>query len=555
MKNKYKITKERQEVIINYLKKFIKNGVIDTIVLNSMKLKKEIEENEYEIDNNILENICIILDEEERLFAYDWLDENEIKLIDTQGKVINDTEQIESDIKNSYEKEAKEFSKYPEKLTREKEIELFKIMENGTEKERKKAREQLINHNLRLAKWVSNRYYTNYIIEPEDKEEIARIGLINAVDHFDYTRGFHFSTFGVKVMYNMIDKIYFEQNQFSITKNYMDLIDAVKRTQNQLFREFEKNPTDKELADTLDLSVYKIREIKKIMQYENILSFDYLLEKKKNKNDAEITEEIEGEQYSDGIYYDENRENMISDYLNIEEDESAGKLVEYSNFIDCINKVLSTLSDREQKVLRLRFGLEDGKTRTLEEVGVLFDVTKERIRQIECKALRKLRHPTRSGKLFVFLEEDFSKAASQYGKRLNNKDDNTENINSEPEEEIQFDYFEPSDILEDEELFEEEQITNANQETVEDEKKGEIVEEEKSIEEQEKVQSEKSFDECSDEELKKISEDKIEKIKILNEKLQNCRGNKKLYEIIAKQLKVEIKELDKIKEELYKRIK
>ena len=511
MKNN--ISNKRKEEIIDYLKKYIYKGLITSAVIYNMKTNEEQEENDYQ--NDELDNVFTVLNEDERAFACNWLDENAIKIVDSAGQVINNNAQIEKEITKEFEKETKDFKNYPEPLTQEKEIELFKIMEKGNEKERKEARHKLIEHNLRLAKWVANRYFKSYKVEPEDKEEYARFGLIDAVDHFDYTKGCKLSTYAVKCMYRRIDRMYYNENQYSMSVYYIDLIKKIETTQESIYQELGRYLTNEELADFLNLSVDQIFEARKLMNLQNNYSYEYFTQKKKNISENEITEEMEGEQYENGVYYDEDRQGALAEYINHSEINPTSQ-GEYVLFREAINNVLSTLTDREEQVLRLRFGLDDEEPKLLEEIGNVFNVTKERIRQIEAKALRKLRHPNRSNKIKEFLESDFSNVDKFKALKEIEKEKNVDDSVSKDDQEIQ----------QIQEVKDNEQIEN----------------------------SEKHITECSKEELKTMLNDRLQIIDGLKEELLMCKGDLELSKKIRNQLKEEYEKSNVIKQELYNRI-
>ena len=205
----------------------------------------------------------------------------------------------------------------------------------------------------------------------------GNLGLIKAVENFDYTKGFKFSTYATWWIRQAITRAIADQARtIRIPVHMVETINKLARIQRQLTLELNREPSEEELAKKMNVSVEKIREIYKISQ------------------DPVSLETPIGEED------DSHLGDFIKDEHNMSpEDYTTNELLE-----DEIDDVLLTLTEREEKVIRLRFGLEDGKVRTLEEVGQMFGVTRERIRQIEAKALRKLRHPSRSRKLKDYLD-------------------------------------------------------------------------------------------------------------------------------------------------------
>ena len=265
----------------------------------------------------------------------------------------------------------KEIGKVP-LLTAEEEIELAKRMEAGDEEAKKK----LAEANLRLVVSIAKRYVGRGMLFLDLIQE-GNLGLLKAVEKFDYRKGYKFSTYATWWIRQAITRAIADQARtIRIPVHMVETINKLIRVSRQLLQELGREPTSEEIAEEMNMPVERVREILKISQEPVSL-------------ETPIGEE-EDSHLGDFIQ-DEN--------VAVPADEAAAALLR-----EQLQEVLGTLTEREQKVLRLRFGLDDGRTRTLEEVGKEFNVTRERIRQIEAKALRKLRHPSRSRKLKDYLE-------------------------------------------------------------------------------------------------------------------------------------------------------
>jgi len=264
----------------------------------------------------------------------------------------------------------KEIGKVP-LLSAEEEIELAKRMAEGDED----AKKRLAEANLRLVVSIAKRYVGRGMLFLDLIQE-GNLGLIKAVEKFDYQKGFKFSTYATWWIRQAITRAIADQARtIRIPVHMVETINKLIRVSRQLLQELGREPLPEEIAEELDMPVERVREILKISQEPVSL-------------ETPIGEE-EDSHLGDFIQ---------DDNVPVPAEAAATLLKEQ------LGEVLDTLTDREQKVLRLRFGMNDGRARTLEEVGKEFDVTRERIRQIEAKALRKLRHPSRSRKLRDYLD-------------------------------------------------------------------------------------------------------------------------------------------------------
>ena len=265
----------------------------------------------------------------------------------------------------------KEIGKVP-LLTADEEIDLAKRMEEGDED----AKKRLAEANLRLVVSIAKRYVGRGMLFLDLIQE-GNLGLIKAVEKFDYNKGFKFSTYATWWIRQAITRAIADQARtIRIPVHMVETINKLVRVQRQLLQELGREPTPEEVADRMDIPVERVREIIKISQEPVSL-------------ETPIGEE---------------EDSHLGDFIQDDNVPVPADAAAFTLLKEQLTEVLGTLTEREQKVLRLRFGLDDGRARTLEEVGKEFNVTRERIRQIEAKALRKLRHPSRSRKLKDYLD-------------------------------------------------------------------------------------------------------------------------------------------------------
>ena len=265
----------------------------------------------------------------------------------------------------------KEIGKIP-LLKPHEEVELARRMHEGEEI----AKQRLVEENLRLDVSIAKRYVGRGILLLDLIQE-GNLGLIKAVEKFDYVKGFKFSTYATWWIRQAITRAIADQARtIRIPVHMVETINKLIRVSRQLLQELGRDPKPEEIAKEMDMTEDKVREIMKIAQ------------------DPVSLETPIGEE----------EDSHLGDFIPDDDAPAPAEAAAYSLLKEQIEDVLGSLNEREQKVLKLRFGLEDGRARTLEEVGKEFDVTRERIRQIEAKALRKLRHPSRSKKLRDYLD-------------------------------------------------------------------------------------------------------------------------------------------------------
>jgi len=321
---------------------------IDTFYNDCRNLNIKIVE-DYPIDAGIPANIDVPANDDLEL------------ALSTEGIAIDDPVKIY----------LKEIGRVP-LLTNEEETELAKRMASGDPY----AKKRLSEANLRLVVSIAKKYVGRGM-QFLDLIQEGNLGLIKAVEKFDYTKGFKFSTYATWWIRQAITRAIADQARtIRIPVHMVETITKVKKVSSQLLHENGHDPSPEEIARELDMPVDKVREIMRIAQ------------------DPVSLETPIGEE----------EDSHLGDFIPDDDAPAPAEAASHTLLKEQLNEVLNTLTEREAKVLKLRFGLEDGKSRTLEEVGQRFEVTRERIRQIEAKALRKLRHPSRSKKVKDFLE-------------------------------------------------------------------------------------------------------------------------------------------------------
>lgn len=330
------------------------------------------------------------LDSDQMEKVFDYLEANNVDVL----RISNDDDDIPDDIVMSDEDDIdvekidlsvpdgisiedpvrmylKEIGKVP-LLSADEEVELAKRMAEGDEE----AKKRLAEANLRLVVSIAKRYVGRGMLFLDLIQE-GNLGLIKAVEKFDYHKGFKFSTYATWWIRQAITRAIADQARtIRIPVHMVETINKLIRVSRQLLQELGREPTPEEIAAELDMPVERVREILKISQEPVSL-------------ETPIGEE---------------EDSHLGDFIQDDNVPVPADAAAFTLLREQLNEVLDTLTEREQKVLKLRFGLDDGRARTLEEVGREFNVTRERIRQIEAKALRKLRHPSRSRKLKDYLD-------------------------------------------------------------------------------------------------------------------------------------------------------
>ncbi len=357
--------KKRQEVITELLERGKKKGSLSIDEITEELFSVQIDKDQVEALYDLLISSGIELVE-------DKVDSVEVKL--SENKLESDSSDLSLQKVNNVDDPVrmylKEIGKVP-LLTAEREIELAKRIEKGDQY----AKEELCEANLRLVVSIAKRYVGRGMLFLDLIQE-GNLGLIKAVDKFDWRKGYKFSTYATWWIRQAITRSIADQARtIRIPVHMVETINKLIRISRQLLQDLGREPTPEEIAAEMDIPVEKVREIMKIAQEPVSL-------------ETPIGEE---------------EDSHLGDFIPDEEAPAPAEAAAFSMLKEQLFEVLETLTDREQKVLRLRFGLDDGRSRTLEEVGREFHVTRERIRQIESKALRKLRHPSRSKKLRDYL--------------------------------------------------------------------------------------------------------------------------------------------------------
>ena len=351
-----------------------KKGVLEESEIRAEFKNLKLTDDQYELIVRVLEKndidvLQVVEDDDTDVHDddIDMIDENSDEEPDMLDLSIPDSINIEDPVRRYL----KEIGKVP-LLTAEEEIELAKRMENGDED----AKKRLAEANLRLVVSIAKRYVGRGMLFLDLIQE-GNLGLIKAVEKFDYNKGFKFSTYATWWIRQAITRAIADQARtIRIPVHMVETINKLVRVSRQLLQELGREPTPEEIAERMEIPVERVREILKISQEPVSLETPIGAEEDSHLGDF-----------------------IQDDNVPVPADAAAFTLLK-----EQLVEVLGTLTEREQKVLRLRFGLDDGRARTLEEVGKEFNVTRERIRQIEAKALRKLRHPSRSRKLKDYLD-------------------------------------------------------------------------------------------------------------------------------------------------------
>ncbi|MCI9302598.1 RNA polymerase sigma factor RpoD [uncultured Clostridium sp.] len=360
-KNKSKDSQDRNNkmnIVKNLLDKGKKNGVLTYQEILDEVENIELSPEQIEKIYEVLESMGI-----EVQGAANEIDivEEEIDLSVPEGIAIDDPVRMY----------LKEIGKVP-LLSSEEEMELAKKIEEGSQYAKKK----LAEANLRLVVSIAKRYVGRGMLFLDLIQE-GNLGLIKAVEKFDFRKGFKFSTYATWWIRQAITRAIADQARtIRIPVHMVETINKLIRVQRQLLQELGRDPFPEEISKVMDLPVEKVREIQKIAQEPVSL-------------ETPIGEE---------------EDSHLGDFIPDDDAPAPAEAAAFTMLKEQLINVLDTLTPREEKVLRLRFGLDDGRARTLEEVGKEFNVTRERIRQIEAKALRKLRHPSRSKKLKDYLD-------------------------------------------------------------------------------------------------------------------------------------------------------
>lgn len=357
---------ERLKELLELAKK--KKNILEYQEISDFFQDMELNADQFEKILDVLEqkniDVLRITDDDEEDIILDDEDEIEVETIDLS---IPDGANIEDPVRLYL----KEIGKVP-LLSAEEEIELAKRMELGDAE----AKKRLAEANLRLVVSIAKRYVGRGMLFLDLIQE-GNLGLIKAVEKFDYRKGYKFSTYATWWIRQAITRAIADQARtIRIPVHMVETINKLIRVSRQLLQELGREPLPEEIAKEMNMPVERVREILKISQEPVSL-------------ETPIGEE---------------EDSHLGDFIQDDNVPVPADAAAFTLLKEQLVEVLGTLTEREQKVLRLRFGLDDGRARTLEEVGKVFNVTRERIRQIEAKALRKLRHPSRSRKLKDYLD-------------------------------------------------------------------------------------------------------------------------------------------------------
>ena len=361
-------------------------GEKKNVITNPVELGKRNQKITTKEINDALKEIGFEVELVDKL--YEALDANNIEIVDEPDADVEEftlTEETVDELESALSAEGvniddpvkvylKEIGRVP-LLSPEEEIDLaVKIQSGGPDGD--KAKQRLSEANLRLVVSIAKRYVGRGM-QFLDLIQEGNLGLIKAVEKFDYTKGYKFSTYATWWIRQAITRAIADQARtIRIPVHMVETINKLIRVSRQLLQELGREPTPEEIAEEMSMPVERVREILKISQEPVSL-------------ETPIGEE---------------EDSHLGDFIQDDNVPVPADAAAFSLLKEQLNEVLGTLTEREQKVLRLRFGLDDGRARTLEEVGKEFNVTRERIRQIEAKALRKLRHPSRSRKLKDYLD-------------------------------------------------------------------------------------------------------------------------------------------------------
>ena len=358
---------EKLKELVEIAKK--KKNVLEYQEINDFFQKMELNAEEFEkilecLETNSIDVLRMTDDDDDDNILITDEDEIEVEKIDLS---VPDGISIEDPVRMYL----KEIGKVP-LLSAEEEIELAKRMELGDQE----AKKRLAEANLRLVVSIAKRYVGRGMLFLDLIQE-GNLGLIKAVEKFDYRKGYKFSTYATWWIRQAITRAIADQARtIRIPVHMVETINKLIRVSRQLLQELGREPTPEEISEEMNMPVERVREILKISQEPVSL-------------ETAIGEE---------------EDSHLGDFIQDDNVPVPADAAAFTLLKEQLQEVLGTLTEREQKVLTLRFGLEDGRARTLEEVGKEFNVTRERIRQIEAKALRKLRHPSRSRKLKDYLE-------------------------------------------------------------------------------------------------------------------------------------------------------